>query len=84
MVVFIIYEKDIKLTVVNCGKEHKTREADYVCGSCGGNLKLILTINLLKNVLTMMFLEHNTSYTVVLLTTPVLKSVTSTILIMMD
>ena len=33
-------KKILNLQCVQCGKEHTTRESDYVCNSCGGNLEI--------------------------------------------
>ena len=55
-------KKILNLQCVNCGKEHKTREADYVCSSCGGNLEINFDYKLIKKRFDYDVLEHNTSY----------------------
>ena len=33
-------KKILNLQCINCGKEHKTSETDFVCTACGGNLEV--------------------------------------------
>lgn len=55
-------KKILNLQCVNCGKEHKTRDADYVCSSCGGTLEVNYDYKLIKKRFDYDVLKNNTSY----------------------
>ena len=55
-------KKILNLQCVNCGKEYKTRDSDYVCNSCGGTLEVNYDYKLIKKRLDYDVLESNTSY----------------------
>ena len=55
-------KKILNLQCVNCGKEYKTRDSDYVCNSCSGTLEVNYDYKLIKKRLDYDVLESNTSY----------------------
>lgn len=55
-------KKILSLQCVNCGKEHKTRESDYVCTACGGTLEVNYDYKLIKKRFDYDVLEENPSY----------------------
>jgi threonine synthase len=55
-------KKILNLQCVQCGKEHKTRDADYVCSSCGGNLEINYDYKLISKRFDYEMLENNTAY----------------------
>lgn len=55
-------KKILNLQCVNCGKEYKTRDSDYVCNSCGGTLEVNYDYKLINKRLDYEVLENNTSY----------------------
>lgn len=55
-------KKILNLQCVQCGKEHKTRDSDYLCNSCGGNLEINYDYKLISKRFDYETLEENTNY----------------------
>jgi threonine synthase len=55
-------KKILNLQCVNCGKEHKTRDSDYLCNACGGTLEINYDYKLIKKRFDYDVLKENTSY----------------------
>ncbi len=55
-------KKILNLQCVQCGKEHTTRESDYVCNSCGGNLEINYDYKLINKRFDYDVLEKNDNY----------------------
>lgn len=57
-------KKILNLQCVQCGKEHTTRESDYVCNSCGGNLEINYDYKLINKRFDYDVLEKNNNYNI--------------------
>ncbi|MDR1684435.1 MAG: threonine synthase [Elusimicrobiota bacterium] len=55
-------KKILHLQCVQCGKEHKTRESDYLCNSCGQPLQINYDYKLISKRFDYKTLENNTTY----------------------
>ena len=55
-------KKILNLQCVSCGKEHKTRDSDYLCNACGGTLEINYDYKLIKKRFDYDVLKENTSY----------------------
>ena len=57
-------KKILNLQCAVCGKEHKTRDTDYVCTACGGPLAINYDYKLIKKRFDYDVLENNPSYNI--------------------
>lgn len=55
-------KKILNLQCINCGKEYKTSEADFLCRSCGGNLEINYDYKLIARRFNIEELEKNHNY----------------------
>ncbi len=55
-------KKILNLQCINCGKEHKTSETDFVCTACGGNLEVNYDYKLISKRFSIGKLKDNREY----------------------
>lgn len=55
-------KKILNLQCINCGKEHKTSETDFVCTACGGNLEVNYDYKLISRRFSIGKLKDNTHF----------------------
>ncbi|MDR1123131.1 MAG: threonine synthase [Elusimicrobiota bacterium] len=55
-------KKILNLQCASCGKEHKTRDSDYLCNACGGTLEINYDYKLIKKRFDYDVLKENTAY----------------------
>ena len=55
-------KKILNLQCINCGKEHKTSEADFLCTACGGNLEVNYDYKLISRRFSISKLKDNTHF----------------------
>lgn len=55
-------KKILNLQCINCGKEHKTSETDFLCTACGGNLEVNYDYKLISKRFSIGKLKENRSY----------------------
>lgn len=55
-------KKILNLQCINCGKEHKTNETDFLCTACGGNLEVNYDYKLISRRFSIGKLKDNPWY----------------------
>lgn len=55
-------KKILNLQCINCGKEHKTSEANFVCTACGGNLEVNYDYKLISKRFSIGKLKDNREF----------------------
>ncbi|MGB2579833.1 threonine synthase [Elusimicrobium simillimum] len=55
-------KKILNLQCINCGKEYKTSEADFLCASCGGNLEINYDYKLISKRFKVSHMADNHQY----------------------